>query len=45
MTFRLLDIFLKDLPKRIENSEMGAAILVFAVKLAVAMINAAAIAG
>ena len=45
MTFRLLDIFLKDLPKRIENCEMGAAILVFAVKLAVAMINAAAIAG
>ena len=45
MTFRLLDIFLKDLPKRIENREMGAAILVFAVKLAVAMINAAAIAG
>ena len=36
-TFRLLDIFLKDLPKRIENCEMGAAILVFAVKLAVAI--------
>jgi putative membrane protein len=45
MTFRLLDIFLKDLPKRIENREMGAAILVVAVKLAVGMINAAAIAG
>lgn len=45
MTFRLLDIFLKDLPKRIKNREMGAAILVVAVKLAVGMINAAAIAG
>lgn len=45
MTFRLLDIFLKELPKRIENGEMGAAILVVAVKLAVGMINAAAIAG
>ena len=45
ITFRLLDIFLKDLPKRIENREMGAAILVVAVKLAVGMINAAAIAG
>ena len=30
---------------RIEDGEMGAAILVVAVKLAVAMINAAAIAG
>jgi len=44
-TFRLADIFLKGLPKRIEDGEMGAAILVVAVKLAVAMINAAAIAG
>ena len=45
ITFRLTDIFLRGLPKRIENGEMGAAILVVAVKLAVAMINAAAIAG
>ena len=45
ITFRLADIFLKGLPKRIEDGEMGAAILVVAVKLAVAMINAAAIAG
>ena len=45
ITFRLTDIFLKGLPKRIEDGEMGAAILVVAVKLAVAMINAAAIAG
>lgn len=45
ITFRLVDILLKGLPKRIEDGEIGAAILVVGVKLAVAMINAAAIAG
>ena len=45
LTFRLADILLKDLPRRIEEGEMGAAILVVAVKLSVAFINAAAIAG
>ena len=45
MTFRLVDILLKGLPKRIEDGELGAAIIVVAVKLAVAMINAAAVAG
>jgi putative membrane protein len=45
ITFRVVDIILKDLPRRIENDEMGAAILVLAVKLAIGMINAAAIAG
>ncbi len=45
LTFRLADILLRGLPKRIEDGEMGAAILVAAVKLSVALINAAAIAG
>ncbi len=45
LAFRLADILLKDLPRRIEEGEMGAAILVVAVKLSVAFINAAAIAG
>ncbi len=45
LTFRIIDAILKDLPKRIEEGEIGAAILLLAVKLAVGMINAAAIAG
>ena len=45
LTFRLVDILLRGLPKRIEDGEIGAAILVVAVKLSVALINAAAIAG
>ncbi|MBD20456.1 MAG: hypothetical protein CMM37_05390 [Rhodospirillaceae bacterium] len=45
LAFRLADLLLKDLPKRIEAGEMGASILVIAVKLSVAFINAAAIAG
>lgn len=45
LTFRVIDALLKDLPKRIEDGEIGAAILVLAIKLAVGMINAAAIAG
>ncbi|MBS40876.1 MAG: hypothetical protein CMM83_04030 [Rhodospirillales bacterium] len=45
LAFRLADLLLKDLPKRIEADEMGASILVIAVKLSVAFINAAAIAG
>ena len=45
LTFRLADILLRGLPKRIEDGQIGAAILVVAVKLSVALINAAAIAG
>ena len=45
LAFRLADILLKDLPRRIEGGEMGAAILVVAVKLSVAFINAASITG
>ncbi|MGB0629948.1 MAG: DUF350 domain-containing protein [Alphaproteobacteria bacterium] len=45
LAYRIADALLKDLPTRIENGEMGAAILVVGVKLSVAFINAAAIAG
>ncbi|MCJ9429846.1 DUF350 domain-containing protein [Kordiimonas marina] len=45
VAFRLVDLLVKDLPKRIEAGEMGAAILLVAFKLATASINAAAIAG
>ena len=45
LAYRIGDALLKDLPTRIENGEMGAAILVVAIKLAVALINAAAVAG
>jgi putative membrane protein len=45
LAYRVADGLLKDLPTRIENGEMGAAILVVGVKLSVAFINAAAIAG
>ena len=45
LAYRIGDALLKDLPTRIENGEIGAAILVVAIKLAVAFINAAAVAG
>ena len=45
LAYRIGDILVRDLPKRIENDEMGAAILVVGIKLSVAFINAAAIAG
>ncbi|WND03625.1 DUF350 domain-containing protein [Temperatibacter marinus] len=45
VAFRVMDLFLKDLPERIEKGEMGSAILLVSVKLGTAMINAAAIAG
>lgn len=45
LAYRIGDALLKDLPTRIENGEMGAAILVVSIKLAVAFINAAAVAG
>lgn len=43
--YRVADMMLRGLPERIENDEIGAAILVVGIKLAVAMINAAAVAG
>ena len=43
IALRLTDLMLKDLPKRITDSEMGAALLLISIKLAVAAINAAAV--
>ena len=45
LAYRIGDAVLKDLPSRIENSEIGAAIMLVAIKLAVAIITAAAVAG
>ncbi|WP_417449133.1 DUF350 domain-containing protein [Kordiimonas sp.] len=45
VAFRLVDLFLKDLSRRIEAGEMGAAAILVSFKLATAFINAAAIAG
>lgn len=45
IVYRLIDFLLKDLPTRIENGEIGAAILLSSVKLAVAAITAAAVSG
>lgn len=45
LAYRICDALLKDLPTRIEAGEMGAAVLVIGIKLAVAFINAAAVAG
>ncbi|MDA1308582.1 MAG: DUF350 domain-containing protein [Proteobacteria bacterium] len=42
-TFRIIDLWLRDLSKRIEAGEIGTAVLLVSVKLAVALINAAAI--
>ncbi len=43
IALRLTDLMLKDLPKRITDGEMGAALLLISIKLAVAAINAAAV--
>ena len=45
IAFRFTDLVLKDLSKRIVDGEMGAAILLVSIKLAVAAINAAAVTG
>ena len=45
LAYRIADAMLRDLPARIENDEIGAAIMVVGIKLSVAFINAAAIAG
>ena len=42
-TFKVIDLWLKDLSKRIEAGEIGTATLLVALKLAVALINAAAV--
>ena len=41
----IADIVLRDLPKRIEQGEMGAAVLLVPIKIAAAAINAAAVSG
>jgi putative membrane protein len=45
ITFWIIDLWLRDLSKRIEAGEIGTAVLLVSVKLAVALINAAAISG
>ncbi|MGA0314566.1 MAG: DUF350 domain-containing protein [Alphaproteobacteria bacterium] len=45
IAYRIGDALLKDLPKRIENGELSAATTIVGIKLSVAMINAAAVAG
>ncbi len=43
LAFRFVDLILQDLPRRIENDEAGAAILLIAVKIASALIISAAL--
>lgn len=45
IAFRITDVLLSDLPKRIVNGEMGPAIFLVSIKIAVAAINAAAVTG
>ncbi len=45
MVYKIIDLLLKDLAARIEAGEIGAAILLAAVKLSVAAITAAAVSG
>lgn len=42
-TFKVIDFWLRDLSKRIEAGEIGTAVLLVSIKLAVALINAAAV--
>ena len=43
LAFRVADLILHDLPKRIEQDEMGAALVLAGVKIAAAMVMAAAL--
>jgi putative membrane protein len=43
LAFRVVDLALRDLPKRIERNEIGAAVVLAAVKLATAFVMAAAL--
>ncbi len=45
IAFRVADLVLKDLSRRIVDGEMGAAILLVSIKLGAAAINAAAVTG
>ena len=41
--FKAVDILINDLPKRIENGELASSILLFSIKISVALLNSAAI--
>lgn len=41
LTYRIIDMILRDIPKRIQNDEAGAAIVLIAAKVSVAMLLAA----
>ena len=43
--FKAVDILINDLPKRIENGELASSILLFSIKISVALLNSAAISG
>ena len=43
--FKAVDILINDLPKRIENGELSSSILLFSIKISVALLNSAAISG
>ncbi len=43
--FKIVDILIKELPQRIEKGEISSSILLFSIKLGVALLNSAAIAG
>lgn len=45
IVYRVIDLLMRGLPKRIEAGEVGPAILVVAAKLSVAAFNAAAVSG
>lgn len=45
IAYRLTDLVLKDLPKRIVDGEMGPAIFLVSIKLAASVVNAAAVTG
>ena len=41
--FKAVDILINDLPKRIENGELSSSILLFSIKISVALLNSAAV--
>ena len=43
--FKAVDILINDLPKRIESGEISSSILLFSIKISVALLNSAAISG
>jgi putative membrane protein len=45
VAYRIADLVMRDLPKRIEAGEMSAAVLLVSIKLAACAINAAAVSG